>query len=160
MIAAASYYSSQLSTSMNEVKSNYAVIMLFTMQACWVAVGFTVCRTMRQSWCLHVKIFGKQISLYSVFFAEELWDSWCNFKHDWRSPLFSFCANSIQSQINQTTCHGALQINVVWLTVNVWVGVHMLNSHSADWQAVPALLIQICSAEAVQKVSQLPDWKD
>lgn len=75
-----------------------------------------------------------------------------------------FSQNGIQSQSNKSAFHGALQINVVWLIGYllkcVSVSVRMLNTHCADWQAAPALQIQICSAEAVQKVSQLPDWKD
>ncbi len=158
---------------MSKVNSNYAVIIfLFNMQACWVSGMYVdlwdnlhVCTASiwKDSWNRW------WVSLHSVWITDELWNSWCISISNMTevSPVFTFYENVCKwhavskSQNCFSWCFSDKCSSVNRLFPEcIWVRVHMLNTHCADWQAVPALLIQICSAEAVQKVSQLPDWKD
>lgn len=131
------------------------------------------CRSKRRSWHLHsrcLKMLVKVIMGSSTFGLYRGWTARLlmhfNFQPDWSSHGVSrFCANDTQSLgVTKTAFHGALQINVVWLMGYfpecVSFSVHTPNTYCADWQAVWGLLIQICSAESVQKVFQPPDWKD
>lgn len=147
--------------SLNKVTNNHTITFLFTVQECWVPVRCTVSQPRGQSWHVHRHHF-KLIMQWMVDFF-----SFCLYPR--LTVRFMMCFNFKYTEVPTTSTfhetdfmglYGKCTLVNRLFSECIWVSVQMLNTHCADWQTVPTLLIQICLAEAVQKVPQFPDRKD